>query len=455
MSETAALDLLRAFVLDDGRRWGEVAHPFQVEDAGAVLDQSPGAPRRHWWGRARGMSKTSDLSGVGCAALLAQLPPLSRSYAYAADREQSGLLLESASGFVARTPEVSSLVVGAGSVSNSRTGAQLIVQAADDAGAFGQRPHMTLIDEFGVWPTTRRHRGLWVAVVSALPKVPGSRLVVLSMGGSPSHPAYKVLERARASDAWKVAEHEGPCPWWSEEDVAEVRADLTTETDYQRLVLGRWVEGEDRLTTVDDVRACVRQEGPLEWERGHRYVMGLDIGLVNDATVLTVAHLERFDESSVVVVDRQWAWHGSKGAPVDLSLVEATIMEAHLAYGRPTLVLDPFQGELLSQRLRRRSVRVEAYNFNQGSISRLAGTMYELLSGRLLDLPDDEALVDELAAARIIERAPGLWRIDHDQGGHDDRVISIALCARHLLTARHRGVRFRPVVGLDEWEVAR
>lgn len=451
MTGRTALDLalgrLGSFVLDDGRRWGEVAHPFQIKDARAVLDQSPAAPRRHWWGRARGMSKTSDLSGVGCAALLEQLSPLSRSYAYAADREQAGLLLESATGFVTRTPELSGLTVGAGSVSNSRTGAQLIVQAADDAGAFGQRPHMTLVDEFGIWPTSRKHRGLWTAVVSALPKVPGSRLVVLSMGGDPSHPAFKVLERARASDAWNVSEQEGPCPWWTEDDIAEVRADLATDTDYQRLVLGQWVEGEGRLTTLDDVRACIGHEGPLPFEQGQRYVMALDIGLVNDRTVLTVTHAERFDDATVVVLDRIEVWEGSRAHPVDLGSVEASIVECWLAYGRPTLVFDPHQAAATTQRLRKRGVRVEAYQFTQQSIGRLAATLYQLLAGRLLDLPDDEALVDELAAARIEERAAGVWRIDHDTGAHDDRVISLALGAHHLLSApARRGLRFRGVV---------
>lgn len=135
MSGAAALDLLRAFVLDDGRRWGEVAHPFQVEDAGAVLDDSPGVPRRHYWTRPRGAAKTTDLAGVGCAALLAQLPALSRSYAYAADRDQARLLLESVEGFVRNTPELgSALVVGANGVTASRSGASLTVEPAECLG---------------------------------------------------------------------------------------------------------------------------------------------------------------------------------------------------------------------------------------------------------------------------------------------------------------------------------
>lgn len=297
-----------------------------------------------------------------------------------------------------------------------------------------------------MWPATRKPRALWKAIVSALPKVPTSRLVVLSMGGDPASPAFKVLERARVSSSWRTSEVPGPCPWWSPEDVADVRADLDTDTDYERLILNRWVEGAGRLTTLDDVRACVRDEGPLPFERGRKYVMSLDIGLVNDRTALAVCHLERFDEASVVVVDRLEVWQGTRAHPVDLSLVEAAILECHLAYGRPPLVYDPHQAAHLSQRLRKRSVKVKPYQFTPASIGRLAATMYQLLSGRLLDLPDDDDLVDELAAARIEERSPGVWRIDHDAGRHDDRVIAVALGAHHLLTKPVGGLRFAGAV---------
>ncbi len=430
---------LGSLVLDHGPRWGEVAFPFQVADAAAVLDVSDAAPRRHYWTRPRGASKTTDLAGVGVAVLLEQLPPLARAYAYAADQGQAGLLLESIEGFEQNTPELgSALTIGANRVTASRSQASLTIESSDDSSAWGGRPHFVIADEFSAWKTGPGPRRLWKAIVSALPKKKG-RLVVLSMGGDPSHPAYKVLERARVRSAWRASEIPGPCPWWDPEEVEEAKADLDTEVDFRRLILNEWCEGSGRLTSLDDVRACVGHSGVLPYEPGNRYVMGLDIGLVNDRTVLTVAHADRFDDATVVVVDRQDVWEGSRGAAVDLAEVEAAIVECWLAYGHPPLVFDPHQAAATTQRLRKRGVRVEAYQFTQASIGRLAATMYQLLAGRLLDLPDDEALVDELAAARLEERGPGVWRIDHDRGAHDDRVISLALCAHRLLTAPSGG----------------
>ena len=52
----AAFATLAGLVLEDGRCWGEVAADWQVADALAVLDQSPDAPRMHFWTRPRGGS---------------------------------------------------------------------------------------------------------------------------------------------------------------------------------------------------------------------------------------------------------------------------------------------------------------------------------------------------------------------------------------------------------------
>ncbi len=60
--------------------------------------------------------------------------------------------------------------------------------------------------------------------------------------------------------------------------------------------------------------------------------------------------------------------------------------------------------------------------------------MHRLLKDRQLKPDDDEALIEGLGNTRLIETSPGSYRIDHDSGEHDDRVISLSLAAQHLLT---------------------
>jgi hypothetical protein len=125
---------------------------------------------------------------------------------------------------------------------------------------------------------------------------------------------------------------------------------------------------------------------------------------------------------------------------VSIEVVEATILEAWLEYGRPRLVVDPWQAAMLVQRLRRRGVKVTEHTFTQASNSRRAVLLYRLLRDHLLDLPDDNELIHELATVRLDETAPGVYRVDHEQGAHDDRVQALSLVAHELLSqpARRR-----------------
>lgn len=437
-----AFDLLHGLVLDDGRRWGEVASDWQRADARAVLQPEHGEPSLHWLGRPKGGSKTTDLAGMSCAWLVEQAPSMSEGYAVAADRDQANRLLNRARAFIARTPGLDeALEVQSHRIVHRTSRAQVIALEADVAGSEGLLTPWVVVDELPNWADTPTARRMWTSVVSAAPKWPGMRLVVIGHAGDPSHWSHGVLEVARV-EGWRVHEVSGPLPWVSESDLAMQRA-MLLPSEYARRHLNVWTSSEDRLTTLDDVRACVRHQGRLAPERGERYVLSLDIGLVNDRTVATVAHLEREEDGHYVVVDHQEVWEGSKARPVSLTDVEAFLVEASRAYNRAPLVFDPFQAAHLTQRLRRAGVRSEAFTFNQTSNGRLAVTMFRLLREHLLDLPDDEALIEELSSVRLLERGPGQYRMDHDSGKHDDRAVSLALAAWWLVEGGGRPGRRR------------
>ena len=95
-------------------------------------------------------------------------------------------------------------------------------------------------------------------------------------------------------------------------------------------------------------------------------------------------------------------------------------------------MLDPWQAVDLAQRLRSRGLRVHEFAFSAAAVGRLASTLH-LLRDRALALPDDAELLDELANVRLRETSPGVLRMDHDPGQHDDRAIALALAAQRLL----------------------
>jgi phage terminase large subunit-like protein len=126
-------------------------------------------------------------------------------------------------------------------------------------------------------------------------------------------------------------------------------------------------------------------------------------------------------------------WAGSHANPVQIDEVEEWIVQAAGEYRPCHLVFDPHQTADLMQRLRRRGVPVEQFDFGTESVSRIAVTLHQLIRAHRLALPLDEELREELLAVRLREPSPGRFRIDHDPDKHDDRAIALALAATFAL----------------------
>jgi phage terminase large subunit-like protein len=222
----------------------------------------------------------------------------------------------------------------------------------------------------------------------------------------------------------------------------------------------------------------VTLDGPLPFRREleGRYAIGVDLATKDDRSVVAVCHVEtinsapllplreklglpsQVDESVAseyadrlraagvsveapapqvaeqrVVLDRMGAWQGSRANPLNLQVVEDFVAEVSQRYGSPLALFDPFQAAGMMQRLQGRGVRVQEVTFTPAVVGRLGLVLHQLIRSHRLAIPDDPELIDELANVRLRETSPGIVRMDHDRGRHDDRAIAIALAARHLL----------------------
>jgi phage terminase large subunit-like protein len=476
----SALDILHALVLDDGRPWGLAATEWQRADAEAVLEPGPDEPRLHWLGRPKGGSKSTDLAAFSIAWLVEQAGPLEEGYVCAADREQANRLLDKARGFVRRTPELAEVIdVQANRIVHRRSQARVNALEADVASSEGLLSPWLLVDELPNWADTKSARAMWRNVVSSVPKVRGCRLVVIGHAGDTAHWSHKVLADAREL-GWRVQEVPGPLPWISEADLA-MQERMLLPSEFARRHLNRWTAGEDRLVADGALAECAVLEGPLRPQPGVTYQMALDVGLVNDRTVAVVCHAEQLDgpmwgtgrdgtlgdlerdrewremqwlapheqealrarrlrdggdrgRALRVVLDRIEVWEGKKSKPVRLAEVGSWLLEASRTFNGAGLVFDPFQAVGLAQRLEDSGVRTSSFTFSSASVGRLARTLHQLLRDRAFVLPaDDQELLEELRNVRIVEKQPGVFRMDHDRGRHDDRAVALALAAHQLL----------------------
>jgi hypothetical protein len=431
-----ALDILSALVLENGLRWGEAAVAEQWADARAVLDENSTTPY-HWLGRARGFSKTSDLAGMAIAAMSAQAPPRSRLYGLAADTAQGQLQLDAVGGFQARTPELcDALDLQEQRVIARRSEASLTVLPADSASIWGRRPYLAVIDEIAQWHDSDRSRRIWEGLSTAMTKLAGSRLVVLSTAGDPGHFSFEIRNQALDDPLWRVHEVEGPPPWMDEKRLAGEKRRLP-ESSYRRLFLNEWVASEDRLADEEDLLACLTlDDWPLEPQDGIRYVLSVDLAVKHDNAVAAICHAERVPGAELprVVLDRLMVWSPSPQRPVTLSAVQDWVGEFARRYRNAVCVFDPSQGLQMMQTLKRSGLTVEEFSFSGSSVGKLGTTLLQLIRERALALPaDEDDLLDELRNVRVKETAPGTFRLDHARGRHDDRAIALALAAHTLL----------------------
>ena len=433
---------MNLLVIENGERWGAAADIVQRADAAAVLDT--GSPARyHWLGRSRGRSKTSDVAGMTIAAMLTQLPAGAAMYAAAADRDQGRLLADAIRGYAQRTPELAGqLDVQAARVTALRAGPVLEIMAADAASAWGLRPHWLVCDELANWADVPNSREFYTALTTALPKVPSSRLVVMTTAGDPAHFSRKVYESALGEpDLWRVSDITGPAPWIPASRIEAERRRLLP-SQFARLFMNVWTAPEDALVHPDDLAACVTLGGPQPYRPGFQYVVTLDVGLTNDRTAVVVAHAEpgAEDEGMRVVLDRLLVWEGSRAAPVDLEQVAGAVYGLCAQYRAP-LLYDPAQAVYLAQRLSEHGVHAEQFTFTVTSVGLIATALFTCLRSHNLALPDDRELLDELSHVRLRSNSAGVTRVDHSSGRHDDRAVALGMACWWLLDRLSTGAQ--------------
>ena len=244
-------------------------------------------------------------------------------------------------------------------------------------------------------------------IVSAVPKVLGARPVVIGTAGPPAGLGAEVWESAQAAPCWRTARTPGPSPWWSEADVESTRADLMA-SDWRRLVLSEWAEGDDSLTTPDDGEAAIRGGSTvLEPCSGMQYVATLNVVSRHDLAAPAVGRRERRAEGLLVVVHRVLYWRPPAGGHVDLGEVEAVVLSVCRQY-RARLRFDRMQSGQVTANFERAGVTVREYVFSAQGANRLARGTHGALRDRALSLPDVVEVRDEFLSTRLVETAPGV-----------------------------------------------
>ncbi len=143
------------------------------------------AKSRAYLERGRGHSKTTDLAVTCCWALAFATRPL-KGFAFAADKDQAGLLRDAMQTVVRLNPWLANILsVEAHRVVNKAAGhpgegGELSIEASDVGSSYGILPDLIIADELCHW---EGDGSLWHSLISSAAKRSNCLLVVISNAG--------------------------------------------------------------------------------------------------------------------------------------------------------------------------------------------------------------------------------------------------------------------------------
>ena len=377
----------------------------------------------------RGLGKTTLAAAIGVERLV--LRDSHDVLVFASDRDQARILFDEAKGFVERDSALGAVCsVYRDEIANEANGSTLRVLSTDGVGSFGfgARSFTAIIDEFWAQP----NRMLFDAMWSAVPKAPGSQVIILTNAGpSQDGVAWETRELCRLSTDpalryWASADRD-VIPSWIDPAQVDLQRRTLPPSVFARLWRGEWGHGGGDFLTREQVEACIDEKLSGEsktFSPWIRYYLGIDLGLKHDRSVVVVVHKER----ERIVVDHVRTWYGTPEHPVSLEDVAAHL----LLLGQRIKKLrrgfiDPWQGVMLLERLHRAGMRtLEEYSFVAQRVQQISQALWNAFRSGQIAIPPHTALVEELVTARIVERRYG-WRVDHETGGFSDHLIALGL----------------------------
>ena len=307
------------------------------------------------------------------------------------------------------------------------------VPARDAKSLHGNRATLTIFDEFHAqsWDVVE---ALGRAATRRFPRVLYSSYAGLKSQASEDFPLWALWKRWKAGtdprlfvsyiggeDGWKQV------PWITDRFIeGERKRYAAVPAKFTRLYLNQWASGDvgSFLTSVEihDAidQAHVEPSAPVVGARG-----GIDLGISFDTTGIVVSHV---DDQQRLMVDAVRIFRGTKAAPVNLTVVEDTVIDLSNRLGVQHWTVDRWQAQLLADRLRARGLRVTLVTSDPASLDRWATRLKTWFAHRLIKIPNHPDFIEQLEGLEGEEmRRRDRVRFTATGNRHDDSVIALCL----------------------------
>jgi hypothetical protein len=182
---------------------------------------------------------------------------------------------------------------------------------------------------------------------------------------------------------------------------------------FQQEVEAEFVDGSSVFNNISDTMSLKQLESPT---LGVKYWAGIDIGLINDASVLSI-----IDEEGNLVKYHRWLKIDSG------DLIQEIKKLNDIWQFQKILIEDNNQGLVIYQSLKRIINNIEPFNTNSKSKAEIINDLIHSFNMKSFSLVNDEYLRIELEAFIFKQNELGNMKFMADSGFHDDCVMSLAI----------------------------
>ena len=361
----------------------------------------------------------------------------------AASDKQAGRLFDTCVGFIRRSPILSDMVAlreYIGEISRVDGGGKILRLASSADNLHGFSPSLVIADETHAW-TKPSHRKAWAALTTAGGARKNTQVFSITTAGDANERESSILGRLldRNEAVGDLEKHPGltisrnfnaqtlvynysaptrdphdvaamklanPASWITEEYLARQASnpELTAEEvlQFHGCV---WVAGSQAWISADWWNAAIDRDAVIP--PGARVTLGVDVGIVHDATAVVMAH--ELDDERVMI--RAQIWTPRPGANVDLSVVEDYIRTVNAEYQLAGVFYDPRFFERSAQVLDAEGVPVVTMPQNSATMADAYQSFYAMMSeGLIVHAGDDDELSAHVmsAAAQMTDRG---WKV--------------------------------------------
>ena len=297
------------------------------------------------------------------------------------------------------------------------SGGRVGIYTADNpVGILGEAFDVVIVDE-----AARVAEEVWTdALLPTLADRNGVALLISTPKGR--NWFWREWQRGARGDAgyasWQSPSSANPSPQIQAAAVAA--QDRVSDRTYQQEWLAQFVDdGGGVFRGVRSLATATPQDRALP---GHSYLIGVDWGRTNDATVITVLDASTH---AVAAIDRM--------TQTDYALQLTRLRGVWQRFGRPPVIVEEnSMGRPLLEQLSREGLPVRGFVTTNASKAIIIDGLALAMERQAIALIPDPALLSELEAYESERLPSGLTRYGAPSGMHDDTVMSLAIAWHHI-----------------------